>query len=207
VILDLGILQHHRSLQSHSIANDAVGANCHIWTDAAVLPDLRGWVNQDVSAVDVGKVGGGQHLGFVFCEGREVEAGSGKEILGLPDIHPEPFEIEGVELAVLADCGESLLLDGCGAELDALEDAGVQDVDTGVDAIAHELDGFLDEAVNATGVIGLVDYDTIFGRFFDFGDDDCALLPVGLVEFGELLEGVFADDVGVEDEEGGVVFA
>jgi hypothetical protein len=27
------------------------------------------------------------------------------------------------------------------------------------------------------------------------------------VEVGEFLEGVFADDVGVEDEEGGVVFA
>lgn len=49
--------------------------------------------------------------------------------------------------------------------------------------------------------------DAIFGGFFDFGDDDSAFIAVGFVEFGELLEGVVADDVGVEDEEGGRVLA
>jgi len=41
----------------------------------------------------------------------------------------------------------------------------------------------------------------------DLGDNDCTLVAVRLVELGELLEGVVADDVGVEDEEWGVVFA
>lgn len=52
-----------------------------------------------------------------------------------------------------------------------------------------------------------VDDDTILGGFFDLGDDDCAFVAVGLMELGELLEGVIANDVGVEDEEGGVVLA
>ena len=49
--------------------------------------------------------------------------------------------------------------------------------------------------------------DAVFGGFFHFGDDDGAFLAVVAVKLGELGEGVVADDVGVEDEEGGVVFA
>ena len=52
-----------------------------------------------------------------------------------------------------------------------------------------------------------MDDDAVFGGFFDFGDDDGAFVAVGFVEIGELLEGVVADDVGVEDEERGGVFA
>lgn len=52
-----------------------------------------------------------------------------------------------------------------------------------------------------------MDDDTIFGGFFDFGDDDGALVAVGFVEVGQLLEGIITDDVGIEDEEGRVVFA
>lgn len=49
--------------------------------------------------------------------------------------------------------------------------------------------------------------DAVLGRFFDLGDDDGAFVTVGFVELGKLLEGVVADDIGVEDEEGGVVLA
>ena len=148
-----------------------------------------------------------QKLGVALSQGGEVQAGSGQEILGLTDIHPEAFEIERVELAVLADGGEGLLLDGGRAELDALEDTGVEDVDTSVDAVANEFDGLLDEAVDAGGVVGLVDNDTVLGGLLDLGDDDGTLLAVLLVEIGKLLEGVVADDIGVEDEEGRVVLA
>jgi hypothetical protein len=47
--------------------------------------------------------------------------------------------------------------------------------------------------------------DAVLGRLVDLGDDDGALVAVGAVEGGELLEGVVADDVAVEDEEGGGV--
>jgi len=89
------------------------------------------------------------------------------------------------------------LFNGGGAELDTLQDAGVEDVDTGVDTVAHEFDRLLDEAVNSRGVIGSVHNDTVFGGFLDLGHDDCAFVTVGLVEIGELLEGVVADDIGV----------
>jgi hypothetical protein len=112
-----------------------------------------------------------------------------------------------VQQAILDNSRECLLLDGGGAELDALEDAGVEDVDTGVDAVADELDRLLDEAVNHGGVARLVHNDTIFGRLLDLGDNNSALAAVLLVELGELLEGVVAGDIGVEDEEGRVVLA
>ena len=48
-------------------------------------------------------------------EGGEVEAGAREEVFGLTDVHPEAFEVEGVELTVFADGGESLLFDGCRA--------------------------------------------------------------------------------------------
>ena len=100
-----------------------------------------------------------------------------------------------MELSVCAYRGEGLLFDRRGAQLDSLEHAWVQDIDTGIDAIAHELDGFLHETVDAGRVVGFVHHDAVFGGFFDFGDDDGALVAVGFVELGELLKGVVADDV------------
>lgn len=52
-----------------------------------------------------------------------------------------------------------------------------------------------------------MDDDTIFGGLFNLGDTNGALIAVRLVESSQLLKGVFAGDVGVEDKEGGVVFA
>jgi len=112
-----------------------------------------------------------------------------------------------VQFTRLAHRRERLLLNRRRAQLDALKHGWVQDVQPSVDAVADELDGLFDEAVDAGFVAGLVDDDTVFGRFFDFGDDDGAFVAVGFVEGEQLLEGVVADDVGVEDEEGGVVFA
>jgi hypothetical protein len=46
-----------------------------------------------------------------------------------------------------------------------------------------------------------------FRGLLDLGHDDGAFVAVGFVEGGELGEGVLADDVGVEDEEGLVVLS
>lgn len=54
-------------------------------------------------------------------------------------------------------------------------------------------------------MVGLVDDDAVFGRLLDLGDDNGALVAVALVVLQQLGEGVLADDVGVEDEERGVV--
>ena len=102
-----------------------------------------------------------------------------------------------MQTAVLADGREGLLLNGGGSEFDALKNARVQDVDTGVDAVADELDRLLDETIDSRRVAGLVDNDTVLGRLLDLGNNDCAFIAVLLVELGELRERVFAGNVGV----------
>lgn len=52
-----------------------------------------------------------------------------------------------------------------------------------------------------------MDDDTVLGWLFNLGDADGTLIAVRLVESSQLLEGVFAGDIGVQDEEGGVIFA
>ena len=207
VVLDLAVLHHDAALETDTIANDDVGTNNNIGTNTAVLADLGGGVNHDISTVHVGLCVGGKHLGLALGQGSQVQASTGEEILGLADIHPEALEIEGVELALLTDGGEGLLFDGGRAKLNALENTGVQNVDTGVDAVANEFDGFLDEAVDAGGMVGLVDDDTVLGGLVDLGDDDGALFTVAFVEVGELLEGVVANNIRVEDEERRVILA
>jgi hypothetical protein len=112
-----------------------------------------------------------------------------------------------VEQAILDNGREGFLLNGGGAEFDAAENAGVEDVDAGVNAVTNELDRLLNESIDHGGMAGLVYHDTVLGRLLDLGHDNCALTAVLLVEFGELLEGVVAGDVGVEHEEGRVVLA
>lgn len=112
-----------------------------------------------------------------------------------------------MELAVSNHGREGLLLNGSGAQIDAVENRSVQNVEASVDTVADEFNGLLDESVDARRVGGLVDDDTILGGLFDLGDADGTLIAVRLVESGQLLEGVFAGDIGVQDEERGVVFA
>jgi hypothetical protein len=112
-----------------------------------------------------------------------------------------------VQQAVLDNGREGFLLDGGGTELNAAEDAGVEDVDTGVDAVADELDGLFDEAVDHGGMAGLVHDNTVLGRLLDLSHYNCALTAMLLVEVGELLEGVVAGNVGVEHEKGRIVLA
>lgn len=205
VVLDLGGAQEHTSLQTNTVTDDDVWANGDVGAYSAVLSDLGRGVNQDVATVDVGLGGGSELLAALLGERRQVQAGAAKEVLGLTNVHPEALEVERVQLVVGNHGGEGLLLDGCGAKLNALQDGGVEDVHAGVDTVADELDGLLDEAVDARWVVGLVDNDTVLGRLLHLGDNDGTLIAVALVVLEELLEGIVADDVGVEDEEGGVV--
>ena len=112
-----------------------------------------------------------------------------------------------MQLPVLAHGREGLLLDAGRAQLDALEHAGVEDVDAGVDPVPDELDRLLHEAVDAAVVVRLVHHDAVLGRLFHLRDDDRPFVLVRFVESGERFEGIVADDVRVEDEEGGGVLA
>lgn len=205
VVLDLGAREEHAALQADAVADHHVGADGDVGAYSAVLADLGRGVDQHVAAVHKRRRGGREVLGGLLGQRRQVEAGARQEVLGLADVHPEAVEVERVQLAVLDHGGERLLLDRRGPQLDALEDRRVEDVDAGVDAVADELDGLLDEAVNARGVVGLVDNDAVLGRLLDLGHDDGALVAVRLVEGGQLLEGVLAGDVRVEHKEGCVV--
>ena len=207
VLLDLAVLQQDGALQTHTLAHFNIGSNDHVGTDLAVLANLCRRVNHDIAAVNVGLAGGGKKLATMLGEGGQVEAGAREEVLGLTDVHPEALQVEAVKLAVLDDRRESLLLDGGRAQLDAVQNRRVEDVDTSVDAVSDELDGLLDEAVDARRVVGLVDNDTVLARLLDLCDNDRTLLAVGLVESGQLFEGEFANDVGVEDEERRIVLA
>ena len=53
VLLDLDIGKNDTSLQTHTIANDDVGADCDIRANLAVLADARRWINEDVPAVNI----------------------------------------------------------------------------------------------------------------------------------------------------------
>ena len=207
MVLDFTSLQQNTPLQPDAITHDHIRPNRHIRPDPAILADPGRGVDEDVAAVDIGRVDGHEFAGAPFLQRGEVETGAAEEVLGLADVHPEAVEVEGVELAVVADGREGFLFDARGPQLDPVEHAGIEDVDARVDAVADELDGFLDEAVDPGRVVGFVHHDAVFRRFFDFGDDNGAFVAVGFVEFGELGEGVIADDVGVEDEEWRRVFA
>lgn len=205
VIPDLGGPQQDAALQTDTVADNDVGANGHIGTYPAVLANLGSGVDQDVAAVDVRL--SRERLVVLLGQGREVQTGAGQEVLGLTDVHPVALQVEGVQLALADHGGEGLLLDRCGAELDAVKHRCVEDVEAGVDAVADELDRLLNEAVDARGVAGLVDNDTVLGGLLDLGDNDSALIAVRFVELDQLLKREFAGDVGVEDEEGRVIFA
>lgn len=66
-----------------------------------------------------------------------------------------------MKLAIFANSGESLLLNGSGTELDTVQYRRVENVDTGVNAVSNELDGLFYKAVDARRVIGLMNDDTI----------------------------------------------
>jgi len=203
VVLDLAVLQEDATLETNAIADDDIRADDDVGADATVLADLRGRVDQDITAVHIRLLG--KLLRAALRKRRKVKAGAAEEVLWLSNVHPETLEVERVELAILDHRGEGLLLDRGGAQLDTLQDAGVEDIDAGIDAVADELDRLLDEPVDARGVVGLVDDDTILGWLLHLGHHDRALVPVLLVELCQLLEGVLADDVGVENEEGRVI--
>tara|TARA_R110002033_G_scaffold169794_1_gene210985 strand:- start:214 stop:546 length:333 start_codon:yes stop_codon:yes gene_type:complete len=110
-------------------------------------------------------------------------------------------------LTICADGWEGFLLNRCRAQLDALQDAWVEDVDTGIDTVTYELDWLFDEAVNPRSVIGLVDNHTVFRGLLNLCNYNCSLIPVVLVEGSEIRKGVFANDIRVEDEEGGIILS
>lgn len=206
MVLDLGPLQDDTVLQPDTVANDNVRSNGDMGSDLAVVANLSRRVNQDVS-VDIRLGGRGEQLGLLPLQRLEVQLGSSNEVLGLPNIHPEALKVKGVELAIQDHGREGLLLDGGRSQIDAVEDRRVENVDTGIDPVADELDGLLHEPLDTGLVARGVHNNTILRGLLDLGDTNSALISVLLVECGQLLKWVFARHVGVKDEERGVVLS
>jgi len=121
VLLDLAVLKQHGALQADTLTNLNIGSNDHVGSNLAVLANLCRRVDHDITTIDVGLAGRCEELAALLGERRKVKACSGEEVLGLTDVHPETFKIEAVELTVLDNRRESLLLDRCRAQLNAIE--------------------------------------------------------------------------------------
>src|SRR3989338_5604035 len=73
----------------------------------------------------------------------------------------------GIELALLGNLWENLLLNGGRLGLDAVEDLLVEEVNSGVDLIAHPFLRFLDKALDLA--VGVRHDNAIFGGLLHFG--------------------------------------
>lgn len=86
-----------------------------------------------------------------------------------------------MELTLLGDDGEDLLLNRSRLELDPVENGRVEEVDAGIDSVADELDGLLDESVD-DGRVGLLDNDTVGRGLGNLGHHDGTLASVSAME-------------------------
>lgn len=112
-----------------------------------------------------------------------------------------------MEFPGLADGGEGLLFDRSRTQVNPLEDTRVQKVDTGVDSVSDKLDGLLDKTIDPRRMGWLVNDNTKLGGFVHLGHHNGTFIAMSLVEFREILEGVVANDIGVEDKEWRIVLA
>ena len=184
MVLDFTSRQQDAALQSHAIPDYDIGANRDIGPNATIGANLGRRINHDVAAMNIRLRMWHKHLTSLLGQTAQIQASTSQKVLWLADIHPEAVQIKAVELAILANGRERLLFDAGRPQLNAVQDGGVEDVDSGVDSVADELDGLLDKAVNARRVAWVVHHDTVLGRLFDLCYNNCALVAMCFVEIG-----------------------
>ena len=207
MLLDFAALQQHAPLKSHAVPDHHIRPNRHVRSDLTIVSNLCRRIDHDIPTVNVRLAVGRQQLAAFLGQRGQIQAGPAEEILGLTDVHPESLEVKRVQLAVRDHGWECLLFDGRGAQLDALEHGWVENVDTRVDPVAHELDRLLHEPIDARRVVRLVHDHTVLGWLLDLGHHNRAFLPVRGVEVRQLLERKITNDIRVQHEERRVVFA
>ena len=69
VILDLGAREQHTTLQADTVAYDDIRANGNVRANSAVLANFGGRIDEDIAAMDIGCVVGGEEFGSFLCEG------------------------------------------------------------------------------------------------------------------------------------------
>jgi hypothetical protein len=197
VLLDARGAHDGAAGQAHPGLHHAAWPDRDVGPDEAAVPDDRGLVHQHVAQdVRARREPGGRLL----PQRVQVQAQARDVVPRLPDVHPETRENHGEEGPVRRDAREHLLLDGRRLQLDAAEHGRVEQVDAGVDLVAHERLGLLHEPLHLAGAL-LHDHHAVLGRLVDLGHHDRGLAAVGPVELNELGERVLADHVAVEHEE------
>ncbi|KAH3658819.1 hypothetical protein OGATHE_006545 [Ogataea polymorpha] len=89
--------------------------------------------------------------------------------------------------------------------LDQIDHGWVQNVDTSVDSVTNEFDWLLDKSLDEVWNVSVVDNNTVFRWFIHLSGDNSGLTTMGGVEFEQIPQRVLTDDIGVENEDWGVV--
>ncbi|EEQ38382.1 mannose-1-phosphate guanyltransferase [Clavispora lusitaniae ATCC 42720] len=202
VVLDLGVGQQNRSSDSGAFANDNVWTNDNIWTNQGTWVNLGSLVNQDV-AEDVLLLR--QSFWVLLGNRSQVKDSTGQEVLWSTNVHPETFQVKGVQGSLLNQKRESFFLNRGWLHFNSVNDRWVQDVQTSIDSVTDKLNWLLNESVNQVGSVSVVNNDTILGWLIDLSGNNRTLTAVCLVELGQFLEWVVANDIGVQDKEWRVI--
>lgn len=121
-----------------------------------------------------------------------------------PNIEPKVvLKWQAVQLAFFCHLREDLLLNHAESFWDPIEYGHIEQINTGVDLVADEVIGLLNEGVHSAGLIR--DNDPESTRIFNRRQHYAALSSVLLVEQFELLKRVIADNITVEHKEQSLV--
>jgi hypothetical protein len=139
----------------------------------------------------------------------QVVFGAQEEILGLPEVHPEPPERAAVELPLFGQARDYVSLEVPWLDLDFLDKRLIEQVESSVHPVSQEFLGFLHEPGNAAALLRALGWGhhhhSILLRVFDLCDHHGGLLAMRLMEVNHVLEGELTDYVRVEHEKVGAL--
>ena len=196
IAVDLGSLHHSGIVDFLAWSNDNSSTNDNIGAELCGRVNFGRGVNKHIADKVLTLT---EAFGLLLSQRLEEELLANEVVLGLSDVHPVAIKGIHEQVVVCSHLREYLSLDGCGFHFDAVNHRYVQQVETGIDLVAHPLLRLLNESLNLT--VLLADDDAILGWVLHCGRKDRSLLAVSLVELNELLQGVVTDHIRVEDEE------
>mmetsp|Transcript_11324 Transcript_11324/g.29089 ORF Transcript_11324/g.29089 Transcript_11324/m.29089 type:complete len:322 (-) Transcript_11324:291-1256(-) len=195
-VLRLCARHEHAVPQAHTVANDAVLPDRDVRADEAAIADLHAGIDQHVP-LDV--AARRKLLRLLVPHGRQVQGEPGEVVLRLAHVHPVPGKGHREQLLVLRNLRKHLLLDGGRLQLNAVQHAGAQHVDAGVDLIANKGFGLLHKAVHQACSIG--DHHAVLGGIIHLCNEQGAFCVVCFVKLHHLFQRVLAYDIAVQHKE------
>jgi len=115
------------------------------------------------------------------------------------DVHPEAVQFHTVQVVFISESGQEISLQGARPWFNFRQQTRVKQVDARVYFVGDELLGAIDKVGDEAGI--LADHDTVLGRVFDCFHTQSGFFSMINMNLHHFLELVFADDIGVEDEE------